>query len=168
MFIYLFMRHREAETQAEGEAGSTQGARRWTRSRDSGVTPWAEGGAQPLSHRAALVYPFISYCTCGVFPVFVDHEQCYCDVTVEERMFIMKQHHVCGWRIFCFLMCVHGKCIICLLNKGIRSPPLRCGDSECFPSQRGSLGAVAFPVCISLARVSFTPWCELSGFVREM
>ena len=27
-FIYLFMREREAETQAEGEAGSMQGARR--------------------------------------------------------------------------------------------------------------------------------------------
>ena len=34
---------REAETQAEGEAGSMQGARRGTRSRDPGVTPWAEG-----------------------------------------------------------------------------------------------------------------------------
>ena len=29
-FIYLFMRDREAETQAEGEAGSMQGARRGT------------------------------------------------------------------------------------------------------------------------------------------
>ena len=28
---------------AEGEAGSMQGARRGTRSRDPGVTPWAEG-----------------------------------------------------------------------------------------------------------------------------
>ena len=34
---------REAETQAEGEAGSMQGARRGTRSQDPGVTPWAEG-----------------------------------------------------------------------------------------------------------------------------
>ena len=38
-FIYLFMREREAETLAEGEAGSTQGARRGTRSLDSGITP---------------------------------------------------------------------------------------------------------------------------------
>ena len=42
-FIYLFMRdthtHREAETQAEGEAGSMQGARCGTRSQDSGITP---------------------------------------------------------------------------------------------------------------------------------
>ncbi|XP_048965291.1 ciliogenesis and planar polarity effector 1 isoform X13 [Canis lupus baileyi] len=33
---------REAETQAEGEAGSMQGARCWTRSQDSRITPWAE------------------------------------------------------------------------------------------------------------------------------
>ena len=41
---------REAETQAEGEAGSMQGARHGTRSRDSRITAWAEGGAKPLSH----------------------------------------------------------------------------------------------------------------------
>ena len=34
---------REAETQAEGEAGSIQGARCGTGSRDSGIMPWAEG-----------------------------------------------------------------------------------------------------------------------------
>ena len=51
-FIYLFMRdtHREAETQAEGEAGSMQGAQRGTWSRVSRIRPWAEGGAKPLSH----------------------------------------------------------------------------------------------------------------------
>ena len=43
--IYLFLRDTqgEAETQAEGEAGSLQGARCRTRSQDPGVTPWAEG-----------------------------------------------------------------------------------------------------------------------------
>ena len=55
-FIYLFMRdtQREVETQAEGEAGSMQGAQCGTRSRVSRVTPWAEGGTKPLSH---LGYP---------------------------------------------------------------------------------------------------------------
>ena len=47
-------REREAETQAEGEAGSTQGAQ------VSGIRPWAEGGAKPLSHRA--VHPESLYC----------------------------------------------------------------------------------------------------------
>ena len=44
-FIYLFMRdtEREAETQAEGEAGSLQGARCRTGSWDPGITPWAKG-----------------------------------------------------------------------------------------------------------------------------
>ena len=43
--FYLFMRdrEREAETQADGEAGSMQGAQRGTRSRDLRITPWAEG-----------------------------------------------------------------------------------------------------------------------------
>ena len=43
-------REREAETQAEGEAGSMQGARYGTRTPVSRVTPWAEGSAKPLSH----------------------------------------------------------------------------------------------------------------------
>ena len=57
-FIYLFMRDREthtqrgwgAETQAEGEAGSMQGARRGTRSQVSRIRPWAEGNTKPVSY----------------------------------------------------------------------------------------------------------------------
>ena len=48
------MKDREAETQAEGGAGSMQGAQPGTQSQVSRITPWAEGGAKPLSHRAAL------------------------------------------------------------------------------------------------------------------
>ena len=43
-------REREAETQAEGEAGSTQGAQHGTRSWVSRIMPWAKGGAKLLSH----------------------------------------------------------------------------------------------------------------------
>ena len=43
-------REREAQTQAEGEADSMQGARRGTPSQVSRITPWAEGGAKLLSH----------------------------------------------------------------------------------------------------------------------
>ena len=39
-------KEREAETQAEGEAGSMQGARHGTRSWDSRIMPWAEGRHQ--------------------------------------------------------------------------------------------------------------------------
>ena len=51
-FIYLFMRdtEREGKTQAEGEAGSMQGARRGTRSRVSRIRPWAKGSTKLLSH----------------------------------------------------------------------------------------------------------------------
>ena len=41
--LFIHERHREAETQAEGEAVSTQGTRCWTRSQDSRITPWTEG-----------------------------------------------------------------------------------------------------------------------------
>ena len=36
--------------EGEGEAGSMQGAQRGTRSWVPRITPWAEGGAKPLSH----------------------------------------------------------------------------------------------------------------------
>ena len=44
---------RETETQAEGEAGSPQGAHQ-----DPRITSWAEGGAKPLSHPAALCFVY--------------------------------------------------------------------------------------------------------------
>ena len=40
-------KEREAETQAEGEAGSVQGARHGTRSRVSRIIAQAEGSAKP-------------------------------------------------------------------------------------------------------------------------
>ena len=53
-FIYLFMRdtesEREAETQAEGEAGSIQGAWCETWSCNPRIITWAKADAQPLSH----------------------------------------------------------------------------------------------------------------------
>ena len=42
LFIYSW-RHTEAETQAEGEAGSMQGAQCGTRSQDPRITSWAKG-----------------------------------------------------------------------------------------------------------------------------
>ena len=51
---------REAETQAEGEAGSMQGARLGTRSWVSRIRPWAERGAkllsQPGCHLSIILY----------------------------------------------------------------------------------------------------------------
>ena len=44
-------RKRERESEAEGEAGSMQGARHGTQSRVSRTTPQAEGGAKPLGHQ---------------------------------------------------------------------------------------------------------------------
>ena len=39
LFIYLRHTERKAETQAEGKAGSMQGARCGTRTQESGITP---------------------------------------------------------------------------------------------------------------------------------
>ena len=45
---------REAETQAEGEAGSLQEARRGTRSQDPGITTRVNGRGSTLSHPGVL------------------------------------------------------------------------------------------------------------------
>ena len=52
MYLFIHERHgeREAETQAEEEAGSMQRTRCGTPSWVSRITPWAEGGAKLLSH----------------------------------------------------------------------------------------------------------------------
>ena len=49
---------REAETQAEGEAGSLQGAQCGTRSQDLGSRPEPKADAQPLSHPGAPINLF--------------------------------------------------------------------------------------------------------------
>ena len=41
---------REAETQAEGEAGSMVGTRHGTRSQVSRIMPWTKGSTKLLSH----------------------------------------------------------------------------------------------------------------------
>ena len=64
----MYEREREAETQAEGEAGSMQGARHGTRSRVSRITPWAEGSAKPLSHPGC---PTVAFLFCLRFYLFM-------------------------------------------------------------------------------------------------
>ena len=49
-------REREAETQAEGEAGSMQGARCGTQSRVSRITPWAKGRRQTAATCLFFIY----------------------------------------------------------------------------------------------------------------
>ena len=49
------MREREAETQAEGEAGTMQGAQRGTRSWVSRITPRAVRSAILLHHRGCPI-----------------------------------------------------------------------------------------------------------------
>ena len=58
------MRDREAETQAEGEAGSMQGAWRGTRSRVSRIMSGAEGGTKPLSHWGCPVLQILFEMNC--------------------------------------------------------------------------------------------------------
>ena len=62
LFIYSWGRERErarmAETQAEGEAGSMQEAWHGTRSQDSKIKAWAEGGAKLWATWAAHFFFF--------------------------------------------------------------------------------------------------------------
>ena len=62
-FILFFLRilfiQREAETQAEGETGSSQGARYGTRSRTLGSHPEPKADARPLSHPGVPVISFL-------------------------------------------------------------------------------------------------------------
>ena len=81
LFIYSWetQRERGAETLAEGEAGSMQGAQPGTWSRVSRITPWAEGGTKPLSNPAALfefplatqnqVYGLMTSLSSGLYPL---------------------------------------------------------------------------------------------------
>ena len=59
--IYLFVR--ESETQAEGEAGSSQGARCRTRSWILGSCSEPKADAQPLSPRDVLPGPLLNECS---------------------------------------------------------------------------------------------------------
>ena len=76
-FTYLFMRNterRERERQAEGEAGSMQGARRRTGSRVSRIIPWAKGSAKPLSHPDCPNYKktyFLSCFSIGIIGIHI-------------------------------------------------------------------------------------------------
>ena len=51
-------RKREAEKQAEGEAGPMQGSRCGTDPRSPGSRPELKAGAKPLSHLGCLQLPF--------------------------------------------------------------------------------------------------------------
>ena len=61
--VYLFIherhREREAETYAEREAGSMQWAWCGTQSQVSRIPPWAEGGANLLSHGGCPFWRFL-------------------------------------------------------------------------------------------------------------
>ena len=62
-YLFIHERYREAETQAEGEAGSMQGAQCRTRSWNSRITPWAEG-------RHSTTEPFRHPVTCFLIQIF--------------------------------------------------------------------------------------------------
>ena len=51
---------REAETQAEGEAGSLQGARCGTQSQESEICPEPKANTQPLSHPGVPLHTFLT------------------------------------------------------------------------------------------------------------
>ena len=58
-YLFIHERHREAETQAEGEAGPMQGARCGTWSWDSRITPWAKGRHQTTQPPRVPIFCFL-------------------------------------------------------------------------------------------------------------
>ena len=62
LFKRFYLREREAETQAVGEAGSMRGSRCGTWSQVPRITPWAEDSAKPLSHPGCPQSGFHPYC----------------------------------------------------------------------------------------------------------
>ena len=68
---------REAETQAEGEAGSTQGAQRGTQSQVSRIRPWAEGSTKLLSHLGCPQVCFLSVFLLFYFSSFRTQLKCH-------------------------------------------------------------------------------------------
>ena len=56
MYVFIYERQREPETQADGEAGSLQGAQCGIQSQDPGSRPEPKVDAQLLSHPGAQVY----------------------------------------------------------------------------------------------------------------
>ena len=58
-FLLIHERHRKRQKQAEGEAGSLQGAQCETWSQGPGITPWAKGGcstSEPPRHAQRSYY----------------------------------------------------------------------------------------------------------------
>ena len=65
--LFIHEREREVEIQAEGEAGSMQGAPRGTWSRVSRITPWVEGGAKPAEPPWPPMLSSFWCCSCFLF-----------------------------------------------------------------------------------------------------
>ena len=88
-FIYPPMRDtqrlREAETQAEGEADSMQGARHGIPSQAPRIMPRAKGSAKPLSHQGCPNKHFLNYC--GIFPTSTPF-------TIRLHILRLRFHHV--------------------------------------------------------------------------
>ena len=63
-YLFIHERHREAETQAEGQAGSLQGAPCGTRSQSPGSRPELKADAQLLSHRASRIFYILNIDIC--------------------------------------------------------------------------------------------------------
>ena len=73
IFSNILFIHRDAE----GEADSMQGAQHGTRSQDSRITPWAEGGAKPLSHPGSPDFIFLKLQVLDIFSTldYLQHTQ---------------------------------------------------------------------------------------------
>ena len=73
LYIYSWETQREAETYAEGEAGSMQGARCETQSQDPKIMTWAKGRPPRCSDFDIFYSAFLGVCEQRSFQVFLCH-----------------------------------------------------------------------------------------------
>ena len=101
LFLYSWERQRErgAETQAKGEAGSMQAACRGTGSWVSRITPWAEGGAKPLSPPGCPIWGFLMITLILSICAKKSTEVHWCSLCIIGKMchINMTYHWAYGW-----------------------------------------------------------------------
>ena len=120
-YLFIHDRHtqREAETQAEGEAGSTQGARCRTRSQVSRIMLWAKG-RRPTTEPPRLPHPYIlmldvalvkaqgGYSILGTVSLLAHVGLCLLKRLVSQVFWTSLASLLCCFGGICLCRCLHG------------------------------------------------------------
>ena len=94
LLVYSWKMQREAETQAEGEAGSLRGAQSWTQSQDPGLGSEPKADTQPLSHPGAPRVQMLN----GLSPLQVTLKKAFskCIYEMKNYLALLEMFQTCG------------------------------------------------------------------------